>query len=185
MGGRGAMSASGGMSGMEKQHLVSATVKNERPAKGDILRDFIIAKIQSVVEYPELEGQIYNELKSVAMGEISGSIAGLYSPASKKITIDTRLTVRGRRETVAHELAHALAVKPPKGFRSDYEAVASAFREFKKTHPRASAKSFAANVSNYATTSYGEAFAEAFMDVSVNGKKANAVSKSILEHWKG
>jgi hypothetical protein len=43
---------------------------------------------------------------------------------------------------------------------------------------------FGAKISNYATNGKNEAFAEAFKDVLINGKKAKAASKLIMSHWK-
>jgi hypothetical protein len=182
VGGRGAMSASGGMMADEK--LLNLTITDERPASGDAMRAYFISKLQSVADFPELEGQIYNQLHSVTMAKISGSTAGAYSASEKKIIIDSRLSPAKARAVAAHELGHALAKKPPKGFRSDVDAFKMAYNEYRKTHSRATEASFAARISNYATNSRGEAFAEAFKDVSINGKSAKAESKLIMGYWK-
>ncbi|MDR0514635.1 MAG: hypothetical protein LBG81_05685 [Coriobacteriaceae bacterium] len=185
MGGRGARSASGKMfDRLPDQKMAHLMISNEQPAKGEIMRAFIIAKLKSVEDNPKLEGQIYKELHSVTMADMSGRTLGVYAPGLKRIIVKRGLDPAEARATVAHELGHALAVKPPPGFRSDVAAFESAFKQYKKANPRASETSFSARISNYATNSRGEAFAEAFKDVSVNGKKAKPESKLILKHWK-
>lgn len=179
MGGRGAVSTSG----IPDRKRVKVTVTDEKPARGQALRAFVVAKIQSVLDYPRLTGQVYNQLHTVSTGKITGA-SGFYSPSEKKIVVDSRLSGARQREVVAHELGHALAVSPPSGFRSDIAAFTKAYAEYKITHPRASEKSFSANISNYAASARSEAFAEAFKDVIINGTNAKPESQLIMQCWK-
>lgn len=180
MGGRGSSGMAGGIPSSAPR---KTSITNEEIASGEVMKAFLASKLQSVVDYPEIEGQIYNELHTVTMGNVKGA-AGFYSRSEKKIAIDKNLSMAEKRETVAHELGHALAINPPSGFNSDEATFNKAFKEYKQTNPRATEYSFSTKISSYAGTAKSEAFAEAFMDVSVNGKGAAKESKLIMKHWK-
>ncbi|MCL2050966.1 MAG: hypothetical protein FWG91_04490 [Lachnospiraceae bacterium] len=140
-------------------------------------------KIIAVQSFPELKGHIYNELNKVTEAKFSNAdVLGFYQPGIKKITISKRIAGNEKlvRETVAHELGHALSEKPRNGFNTTTEAFDKAYHEWLKTNPKATERSFANAISSYAEAAKAEAFAEAFMDFTVNGKNAADASKLIM-----
>lgn len=131
---------------------------------------------------------MYNRLNNITYGEIASKgknkVLRFYSKDEKKIVIDSRLIPAQRKETVLHELAHAIARGNQKRFKSDVQAFDKAFTEHKKSNPTAVEKSFSRNTSPCAQNAKTEALAEAFSDVPGNGKNATHESISIMKNWK-
>lgn len=117
------------------------------------------------------------------MGEITnkdrGQFFGYHSADEKKIVIDSRLIPALQKEAVPHDLAHAIARGNPKGFNSDVQAFDNALNQFKITNPKAMGKSFKKITTNAIRTK-----AEAFSDMSRNGKNETTESILIMENWK-
>ena len=167
---------------------VRVDVRNETPASGRVVSVMTDYKIQAAKLFPELQGQIYAHFNQLTQGNLTNnSVLGYYSEAEKKIVIANGVARGGEkklRETMAHEMAHAFSINTPRGFRSYGSAFDRAFKEYKKSHKRATQSSFAGSISNYAKSAKAEAFAEAFRDYTMNGKNAKAASKLIIKHWR-
>ena len=160
---------------------------NESKPSPQVVRALTDFKMLAVGRFPELKGQLYNELNKLRQGDFSDrSVMGIYSPSQKKIVISNKIQSNAEevRDTVAHELGHALSIISPRGFRSINDTFTRAFRSYRRTHRTASEKSFARSISNYAASSREEAFAEAFSDYFRNGSNAREASKLMMEHWR-
>ena len=177
-----------GAGGMKDSNPVRVGIKNEHRPSAAVVTAFTNSKITASRAFPELRGQIYNELNTVSQATFTGrgssTIGGIYSAADKKIVISSSLPKSQIKQVVTHELGHALGVTAPTGFKSDVGAFNSAFSEYKRTNPSATQKSFASKISSYAATAKSEAFAEAFSDYVRNGNNAAAESKLIMNHWR-
>jgi len=164
----------------------NVSIKNERAADGRVVGIMTQYKIQAAQLFPELKGQIYDFFNKITQGDIDGA-AGYYSPSEKKIAIDNAIAKGSEaqlREVTSHELAHALSINTRRGFRSNTEAFDHAFKEYKRSNPRATEQSFARKISGYAATSKEEAFAEAFRDYTINEKGAAEAAKLIMKNWR-
>jgi len=180
--------SSGSGANMKDSKGVSVNINDERRPSATVVRAFTDSKITAVDAFPELRGQIYNELDKITQARFSGrgssGITGIYSASDKKIVIASNLPSSQIKQVVTHELGHALGVTSPPGFKSDVAAFNSAFSEYRRANPQATNTSFASKISNYATTAKSEAFAEAFSDYVRNGSNAAAESKLIMKHWR-
>ena len=166
---------------------INVVIKDEKRASSRVARALTDHKIAAVQAFPELKGTMYNELNKLTEAKFSkSSVLGFYQPGAKKITINERIVGDESqvRKTVAHELGHALTATTRSGFNSTTTAFNRAYKEYKETHPRATQKKFASTISSYAKTAKSEAFAEAFMDFTINGKNAAVASKLIIKHWR-
>jgi len=165
----------------------NVSIFNEKKPNPQVVRALTDFKIMAVERFPELKGQIYNELNKLVQADFSKpDTLGVYSQQLRKIAIASRITGNQDkvRDTVAHELAHALTSTTRIGFRSYDDTFSRAFREYSKTHRTASELSFARSITHYAGSSREEAFAEAFSDYFRNGKNAKTASKLMMKHWK-
>ena len=168
----------------------AVSISNERIADGRVVRIMTEYKIQASQLFPELKGQIYDFFNKMTQGNISGA-DGYYDRANKTIAVDSHVA-SGReerlREVVSHELAHALASVPRRGFRTTQDAFNQAHAIFVKgirgSH-KPSQADFASTISAYAASSRNEAFAEAFRDYTMNGKRATRAAKLIMQQWRG
>ena len=170
-------------------------ITNERNPDAALTRAMNEARAQALRDFPELAGQdvMFNTL---TQGDFSKqSVLGVHNSTNRRITISNDVvanrdatngwTQNGSLQHVAaHELGHSLSRVAPVGFVSSERAFDKAFRQFKKSNPRASEKQFARSISNYAAESKREAFAEAFADFNRNGRNATLASRLIMEKWR-
>jgi len=162
-------------------------ILNERKPNKDVVNALTNFKIMAIQNFPELEGTIYNELNKLVQADFSErSTMGVYSNELKKIAIANRISKDNEaiRDTVAHELAHALTASTRRGFRSIDDTFDRAFRQYRRTHRTASEQSFARSISSYADRSREEAFSEAFSDYLRNGKNATEASRLLMQNWR-
>jgi len=184
---KGSSGGGGGGGNIPSDKLVNVKITNEITASGKVVSAFTSAKNEAVRQFPELEGQIYNELNKVTVATMKPSnTSGVYKESQKKITINKNIVKNPQelKKTMAHEVGHALQIKQRKGFNDVDTTFKNAYSEYKRSNPRATELSFANKISRYATRAKSEAMAEAFKNVLVYGKKANAESKLLMKHWR-
>jgi hypothetical protein len=175
------------------------SIKNKKQARGRLVTVFTQLKIDAVKLFPEMQGQVYDNLVNLNTGSFNSSdVLGAYEPGARGITIANKVLknrdqlkgwTQGNslQHVLAHEMGHAFTKMPAKGHKGFMQAFDAAYAEHIKGIKKGkvpSSKEFARSISEYATTAKSEAFAEAFSDYLVNGKKAKPASRLIMKHWK-
>jgi predicted transcriptional regulator len=189
-GSSGSGGGGGGRGDIPSDANVRGRVDNEKQPSHEVVTAFTNAKIKAAEEFPELKGQIYNDMNKVTQGDIkttNGKADGIYVESKKKVVIDNSVAKKGGerlQDVTRHEVGHGLAIKPRRGFNDVDTTFDKAYTEYKQTHPRATEGSFAKSISPYAAKAKSEAHAEAFADYLKKGNKAAEASRLMMKHWR-